>query len=90
MENSIQFIQITPEQLEERIVSGISKIIDNVIKPSSEEELLSRTEAAKFLGISTVTLWDWTNKKKITSYGISNKVFYKKSELLASLVPLNG
>lgn len=86
---SIQFIQVTPEQLEERIIQGIRSILSEPAKSGQEDDLLTRTDAAKFLQISTVTLWDWTNKGKLKSYGIANKIYYKKSELLQSLKPLN-
>ncbi|MCP9765193.1 helix-turn-helix domain-containing protein [Lacihabitans soyangensis] len=52
-------------------------------------ELLTRKQAANFLHINLSTLWTWTNAKKIQAYGIGNRVFYKKSELLDALRPLN-
>jgi hypothetical protein len=52
-------------------------------------ELLTRKQAAEFLQINLSTLWIWTNAKKFPAYGISNRVFYKKSELLDALRPLN-
>jgi len=87
MENTIQFIQVTPEQLEERIVQGVKNILKGVIQPE-QEELLTRDEAAKFLNVSFPTLHSWTSAGKIASYGLGNKVFYKKSEIMASLTPL--
>jgi hypothetical protein len=50
------------------------------------EGLLSRKETCEFLKISLTTLWQWTNKGKINSYGIGNRVYYKKVDLLNSLV----
>ncbi|AWV96713.1 helix-turn-helix domain-containing protein [Arcticibacterium luteifluviistationis] len=54
------------------------------------KELLSREETAKLLQINLSTLWSWTKKGKLTSYGIGSKVYYKYSEIInKSLRPLN-
>lgn len=52
-------------------------------------ELLTRKQAAEFLHVNLSTLWLWTNAKKFPAYGLGNRVFYKKSEIIASLRPLN-
>ena len=46
------------------------------------ESLLSRKEAAKFLGITLVTLHDWTKRGLVCCGHIGTRVYYKKSELL--------
>lgn len=84
----LQLIEITPEELSDMIIKGIQGAINSIAAPLNEETLLNRYEAAELLKISTVTLWDWTNKGKIQSYGLGNKVFYKKSELLSSIKPI--
>ncbi|MCR9062875.1 MAG: helix-turn-helix domain-containing protein [Cytophagales bacterium] len=53
------------------------------------KEILSRTETAKLLGINLSTLWKWTRDSKLTSYGLGHKVFYKYSEVVQALTPLN-
>lgn len=85
----LQLIEITPEELSDMIIKGIQDAI-SIAAPLNEETLLNRYEAAELLKISTVTLWDWTNKGKIQSYALGNKVFYKKSELLKSLKPVKN
>jgi hypothetical protein len=52
------------------------------------DDLLTRKEAYEFLKVDSSTLWDWTNKGKVIAYGIGNRRYYKKSELLDSLTPL--
>ena len=52
-------------------------------------ELLTRKQAAEFLHINLSTLWDWTKAKNVPAYGIRTRVYYKKSELLDALRPLN-
>jgi hypothetical protein len=52
---------------------------------NKSEELLSRQEAYEFLKIDSSTLWAHTQKKRLKAYGLGNKIYYMKSELLAAL-----
>lgn len=53
-----------------------------------DDDLLTRDEACKFLKIDSSTLWAWTNKGKVKAYGIGNRRYYKRSELIEALTPL--
>lgn len=53
-----------------------------------ESNLISRKEACKILGISHVTLWNWTKEGLIQSYGLGSRIYYKKDELLESVKPI--
>ena len=66
------------EKLEKRITVLNSKKFD--------EELLTREETAKLLKINTTTLWHWTKKQKLIAYGIGNRVYYKRGEVMNALV----
>ena len=52
--------------------------------------LLSRTECAELLRISKTTLWRWTKSKKIKSYGLQGRVYYKSDEVINALVALKN
>lgn len=52
------------------------------------EVLLTRQETIDFLKIDSSTLWSWTNKGKIDCYAIVNRRYYKKVDVLNSLVLL--
>jgi hypothetical protein len=52
------------------------------------ETLLTRKETAEYLQIDLSTLWSWTKKGKIKCYGISNRRYYKRSDIDKALVPL--
>lgn len=54
-----------------------------------ETELITREEACKLLSINKTSLWKHTKSGRLKSYGIGNRVYYKKSELLESIKPLN-
>lgn len=90
MSSQVQFIQFSPEQLSElignHIAGHIQQIKDSI--PHSEQ-LLTREQTADLLQVDLSTLWHWTRKGKLKSYGIGNRVYYKRTEIEASLMPLN-
>lgn len=55
-------------------------------EPSMEtKERLSRREAAKFLGISYQTMYNWLKAGLIKEYGIGKKKFFLRGELIEVL-----
>ncbi|WP_242501821.1 helix-turn-helix domain-containing protein [Flavobacterium beibuense] len=81
--------QLTPEQLQDMIREAVKAELDdfkNRLADSEPDVLLTRTEASALLKVNITTLWNWTKAGKITAYGIGNRVYYKKQELLSSLV----
>jgi len=90
---AIQFIQTTPEQLSEQIINNVKNLLLDFKKLSvvpDHEDLMTRTEVCEFLQIDSSTLWAWTKKGKVKAYGIANRRYYKKKEILESLVPLKS
>lgn len=66
----------------------ISEIKTN-FQPKEPTVLMTRTETAEFLKISISTLWHWSKKGIVPSYGIGNRVYYKRSDIEASLYKLS-
>lgn len=88
MENIVQFIQTTPTQLAELINKGLKSQLEDFKKQldlNTQEELLTRKETCDLLKIDSSTLWHWTNKGKVTCYGIANRRYYKRSEIMKCL-----
>ena len=89
--NQIIFDVLSKEELQDLIGKSLEEVIkNNPFNNSPEKELLTRDEACKLLKVDSSTLWRWTNKGKVTAYGIGSRRFYKKEELLNSLVMLNS
>ena len=89
--NQIILQGTTSQALSELINEGVKTQIQELkksLEPKENHELLTRTETCKLLKIDQSTLWHWTNKGKVTAYGISNRRYYKKEELLSSLIAL--
>jgi len=91
MQNSILLQNVSPEDLTNLISDGIkAQILElkKLIDVQDPNELLSRDETCKFLQIDSSTLWHWTNKGRVKSYGIGNRRYYKKAELVEALIPV--
>jgi len=99
MEEQIQFIKISPEDLSNRIASEIKTHLSDLLKSTKKEEpkdrdvtepYLTRKEAAEILKINVATLWVWTKDGKLNSYGLGNRVYYKMSDIEKSMVQINS
>ena len=91
MNDSILLQNVSPEKLTELIRDGVKSQLKDFKKELSThdpDELLTRTEACKYLQIDSSTLWNWTNKGKVVAYAIGNRRYYKKAEMLKCLIPL--
>lgn len=77
------------EIIAEKLVDKLEKRIATLISKQNDEELLTRTETVELLKINLTTLWNWTKKGKLTAYGIGNRVYYKRGEIMKALVTLN-
>ncbi|MBA4746271.1 MAG: helix-turn-helix domain-containing protein [Muricauda sp.] len=83
---------LTQDELEAIIQSKLeeqfAKLTKELTSKSDSEELMTRDDACKFLKINSSTLWHWTNKGKVKAYAIGSRRFYKRSELLESIQPV--
>ena len=74
------------EQLRAELIGPLQKEIvslkENNVTP---ETLLSRKEAAKFLGVTYATLHDWTKRGLIDCGRIGTRVYYKRSNLINAI-----
>lgn len=90
--DTVQFIQTTPQQLADLITEGVKiqlqEFKKNLHSQQANDDLLTRSETCKFLSIDSSTLWAYTNKGKVKAYGIGNRRYYKRNELLECLKPL--
>lgn len=90
--NGIILQDLSIEELQELIGSTVKKNVEELQEELQSkkftEELMSRNETCEFLKIDSSTLWSWTNKGKVKSYGIGARRYYKRSELLDCLTLL--
>ncbi|CAL65248.1 helix-turn-helix domain-containing protein [Christiangramia forsetii] len=83
----VQLIQETDSFINEILekLEPTLKQLTETLKPKEPEELLTRKETAQLLKINLSTLNRWSKKGKIKRYCIENKIYYKRSEIEASL-----
>lgn len=95
MQNETIILQgVSLNELTTLINDGLKTQLDNLsrklLNKEDRTELLTRTEACELLKINSSTLWAWTNRGKIQAFGISNRRYYKRSQLMECLTPLNA
>jgi len=81
--------QLTLAELKNEISDSVKKefssLFQTVHNQPQQTEFLTRKQAAALLGVSLVTLSDWTKTGKIAGYRIASRVRYKRAELETSL-----
>lgn len=85
--NQIFLNGITLEQLAEALAPLLQPQQVAQVEPSND--LLTRDEVCKLLSFNKTSLWKHTKSGRLKSYGIGNRVLYKKSEVLESVKPIN-
>jgi len=90
MQQSIIF-QTSPDELVEAIKQvvqvEIAKIGDQKTKATNHNhrEVLTRKETAELLGVSLVTIHDWSRSGIIHPYKLGNRTYFKRSEIMEVL-----
>jgi excisionase family DNA binding protein len=85
--NLIQLHNTDPESFKNQIVGAINKRIDSLEErlPPQKSEWISRKQAGVMLGVSLVTISDWTKKNILKAYRIGNRVRFKLHEIEEAL-----
>lgn len=88
MENII-FTQISIDVFKNVISETVRVELERLNKltttPPDETEYITRQECARILGVSLVTLNDWTKRGVIVGYRIATRIRYKRAEILSSV-----
>ncbi|MCZ8228866.1 helix-turn-helix domain-containing protein [Flavobacterium sp. KS-LB2] len=88
----VQFIQTTPQELQQQINEGIKIQLQEFLKhfaPIQPKEYLTRSDVAKMFSVDISTVSNWQKSGKLKPLGISGRVYFLRSEVEASLKPLN-
>lgn len=79
---------IEKEELKSIVSDALSEVLKNsftVQSEKKEDRFIKIGDVAKLLNVSIVTIHTWKKEGKIPFYRISNKVFFKESEIFESL-----
>jgi hypothetical protein len=89
---TVQFIQTTPQELQHQINEGVKIQLQEFLKhftPTQPKEYLSRQDVSKMFGVDISTVHNWCKSKRLNPLGIGSRVYFLRSEVEASLKPLN-
>ncbi len=91
---TIQFISITPEQLQDSIIKGVKIQLDELKKtfaPKEPTEFVTRNYVAnEMLHCNISTVHNLTVRGVLIKYGIGGRVLYKRAEVESAIVELRG
>ena len=79
----IQFIQVTPEQLQNAIIEGVKnqlKELKEHFEPKTPNQYLTRVEVSKMLSVHLSTIHNWRKRKILQPKQIGGRIFYLRSE----------
>lgn len=82
------FYSLEPNEFKELIQDAVLQAIEEKTdpqQPDNEDQLIKVSDASKLLGVSKVTIHTWKRNRLIPFYRISNKIYFKKNELVNSL-----
>lgn len=91
MIKTIQIQEVTATDFKEMLAEAVRTELNDFKKvllenhPENKSDLLTPEEVCQMLSVSKVTLWSYTKQEKFKLYGIGQKRYYKRSEILKSL-----
>jgi hypothetical protein len=88
---SVQFVGISPEELQDAIRSGVRLEIEKLkteFRPKEPPEYLTRKDVKDMFQIDMSTVHNWTKAGKLRAYQIGSRVYYRRDEVEQALQPL--
>jgi predicted DNA-binding transcriptional regulator AlpA len=89
---TVQFIQTTPQELQNQITEGVKNQLQEFLKlyqPKQPNEYLTRQQVAQMFDVDISTVHNWCKSKRLNPLGIGSRVYFLRSEIEQSLKPLN-
>lgn len=89
----VLFTQVPIADLQGYIAQTIKEQLDAIRKDEpalDPDELLTRKQAARYLGLSLPTLHDYTQRGIVTAYRIGTRVRYRRGELSNALLKVQA
>ena len=90
---TVQFISVTPEQLQQAIIEGVKTQLNDLKKhfePKTPVEYLTRQEVSKMLKVDLSTVHNWTKKDILKASQCGGRVYYKRTEVENAIVELKN
>ena len=88
MNNSVIITEISLDELKSLISDSIKEHTQHLQVPEKEKddnELIKVKDVARLYGVSNVTIHRWKNEGFLIPYKISNKIYFKKNEVIEAM-----
>lgn len=82
---TIEITEVTVDEIADKVADKLLekiKLYIDELNTNQNDIFLTRTETAEYLKVDLSTHWNWTNKGKLTSYGLGNRRYYNKKEII--------
>jgi hypothetical protein len=89
---TVQFIQTTPQELQNQITEGVKNQLTEFLKhytPKQPNEYLTRQQVAQMFNVDLSTIHNWCKSGKLKPLGLGARVYFLRSDIEQSLTPLN-
>ena len=89
---AIQFIQTTPQELQNQISEGVKIQLQEFLKhftPKQPNEYLTRQDVAQMFNVDISTINNWSKNGRLKPLGMGGRVYFLRSDIETSLTPLN-
>jgi hypothetical protein len=89
---AIQFLATSPQDLKNEITADVKVVLDDFLKhykPIRPAEYLTRQHVAKMFDVDLSTVHNWCKSGKLKPLGIGSRVYFLRTDIEASLIPLN-
>ena len=88
---TVQFVQVTPEQLQNAIIEGVKTQLEDLKKhftPKEPKQYLTRTEVSKMLSVDLSTVHNLTKRNVLQKHQIGGRVLYLRTEVEKAIIKL--
>jgi len=92
MSATIQFVATSPQDLKNEITADVKVILNEFLKhykPIQPAEYLTRQQVSKMFDVDLSTVHNWSKSGKLKPLGIGSRVYFLRTDIEASLIPLN-
>jgi hypothetical protein len=89
---AIQFVGTSPQDLKNEITADVKVVLDDFLKhykPLRPAEYLTRQQVSKMFDVDLSTVHNWCKSGKLKPLGIGSRVYFLRTDIEASLIPLN-
>lgn len=72
-----------------QVKKQLSELLEK-FEPKTPKEYLTRSEVSEMLKVDKSTLWLWQQKGKLIPYGLGNRVYYLRTDIVNALILLGN